>query len=78
MKRQIIRFSLAAFLLFAVSGLAACTKDDPVYGDTGSSLVGNGSADSSVDSGNNDENNMERDIRTTVNGTSFSATFGKM
>ena len=74
MKRQIIRFSLAAFLLFAVSGLAACTKDDPVYGDTGSSLVGN----SSVDSGDNDENNMERDIRTTVNGTSFSATFGKM
>lgn len=74
MKRQIIRFSLAAFLLFAVSGLAACTKDDPVHGDTGSSLVGNGSDDSSVDSGDNDENNMESDIKITVNGASFNAT----
>lgn len=72
--RQIVRFSLATFLLFSVSGLAACTEDGPVHGDTGSSLVGNGSDDSSVDSGDNDENNMESDIKITVNGASFNAT----
>lgn len=72
--RLIVRFSLAALLLFSVSGLAACTEDDSVHGGTGSSLDGNGSADSSVDSGDNDENNMESDIKITVNGASFNAT----
>lgn len=76
--KLVVRLSFAILLLFAASGFAACSEDDPVQGGTSSRLVGDGSADSSVDRSDNDRNNMERDIRTTVNGTSFSATFGKM
>lgn len=72
--KLVVRLSLAFLLLFAASGFAACSEDDPVQGGTSSRLVGDGS----VDRSDNDRNNMERDIRTTVNGTSFSATFGKM
>ena len=72
--KLVVRLSFAILLLFAASGFAACSEQ----GGTSSRLVGDGSADSSVDRSDNYRNNMERDIRTTVNGTSFSATFGKM
>ena len=72
--KQIVRLSLAFLLLSAPCGFAACSEDDPVHGDTGSSLDGNGSADGSEDSGSNEENDMECDIKITVNGASFNVT----
>ena len=72
--KQIVRLSLAFLLLFAPCGFAACSEDDPVHGGTSNRPVGDGSADGSEDSGSNEENDMESDIKITVNGASFNAT----
>ena len=76
--KLVVRLSLAFLLLFAASGLAACSEDGPVGDGIVNGNVGNDGADGGADNGDNDGNDMERNIKITVNGTSFSATFGKM
>lgn len=72
--KLVVRLSFAILLLFAASGFAACSENDPIGDGIANGNVGNDGADGGADNGDNYGNDMERNVKITVNGTSFSAT----